>query len=245
MLNPKNRPCKVCGNNDPKKITLVEILGEACRIQCQICRLIYFDRINYPIPTYNEEYNKIFFRPTDIRKAGIMACELTLLSKKRTDNPKILEVGPGNGLTSILLKYMGIHISVIDVDDKLCSELNNKYNIPTYCMPFESLQGNNNFDLIYAGHTIEHSEDILTFFTTARSLLKEGGLFVFDTPNAEYWTNEGTAWKHFRTRQPYEHCSLLSEKTIRLIAGSMNFELINIELSEPYQSLYVILEKSC
>ncbi|GAI12094.1 unnamed protein product, partial [marine sediment metagenome] len=113
------RQCPVCHNAISESMEWVEDVEGVKRIYCKRCDTIYFDHKPPRQPVYDINYNKHFFRPGDIRKAGIMAAKLAELCQKKWKRPNILEAGAGNGLTVMLLRAMGLNAFGIDLDEKL------------------------------------------------------------------------------------------------------------------------------
>jgi 2-polyprenyl-3-methyl-5-hydroxy-6-metoxy-1,4-benzoquinol methylase len=227
------KTCPICNHNEADYLTLE-------RIQCRRCGLIYFNK-DIPSTTYDLEYNRFFNRPSDVRKAGIMAEKLANLAINNFPDPHILEVGPGNGLTTLLLQILGLDVEAVDLDCDFCKYLSAKLNITVHGGGFENftLQG---YNLIYASHIIEHYEHPLIFLAKARSILPTGGILFIDTPNTDYATD--LSWKHFHTRGAYEHCSLFSLKTMEIAAAIYNFHIVVVEQFWKYGSMQCVLRKT-
>jgi len=237
------RKCPLCGNQEPSLISLVYSYSTISRLRCGLCGLIYFDRTDYPKPSYEVDYNLHFTRPTDIKKAGVMACLLGQMAAQNSFYPRILEVGPANGLTSFLLKEQGLNVEISDISAENAFRLSSKFGLRAHSGPFESSDFASNYSLIYAGHTIEHIEAPLGFFKKAFDLLEPGGLFFFDTPDAHYSKKWGHSWKHFATRHPFEHCSIMEVRTINKVADLLGFSVKNLVTLPSFQSMQVTLEK--
>ena len=237
------RQCPLCNNLSPLTVGLVKNSRGIHRVQCAKCGLLYFDKTNYKRPEYNLEYNTFFFRSGDIRKAGIMAALIADIVKEKLGDARILEIGPGNGLTAFLLKQQKFDVEVIDDDWKACRRIIKDYGIKAWPGKFEESRFAPTFDFVYAGHVIEHSEDPRQFFLKARYSLKDGGLFFFDMPDTHYARKHGLNWKHFNTRNPYEHCCLFSMQTVEYIAKATGFEVVSrVNLTE-FESMQILLRK--
>lgn len=205
--------------------------------------LIYFDRAVPEKPTYDLKYNKHFFRPGDIRKAGIMAAKLAELTSKNWKKANVLEAGSGNGLTVFLLRAMKINAFGIDLDSHLSVYLMEKFNIPILTAKFQEFNPPTKYNLIYSSHVIEHQEKPLEFFQKAHDILDIKGIFFIDTPDIAYSQQEGPSWRHFNTRNPYEHCCLFAKKTLLAAAERTGFTLENFESYPEYQSMQAILRR--
>lgn len=217
--------------------------GTVQRIQCHLCGLIYYDREIPLKPVYDVEYNREFYRPGDMKKAGILAGTIADILKANFESPRILEVGPGNGLTAYLLKAQGFDISAIEIENSSADYISTTYDIFTFRGNFEDYPCGQNYDFIYAGHVIEHSEHPLLFFQKAWLALKQNGLFFFDTPDTHYIKTQGKDWKHCNTRNLYEHCSLFSMQTIEQVVKRIPFKIESMETLPTFQSIQVLLRK--
>ncbi|MDD5061917.1 MAG: class I SAM-dependent methyltransferase [Candidatus Omnitrophota bacterium] len=243
MIEYIQKPCPVCHNNHPESMRFIESNGEVNRILCKACDTIYFDHTPPVKPIYDLKYNMHFFRPGDIRKAGIMAAKLGELANVKFQKPNILEVGAGNGLTVLLLRAQGFNAFGLDLDQKLAQELKIKYNIPIVCAPFEDFNPPGKYHLIYSSHVIEHTMHPNRFMKKAFDLLEAGGLFCLDTPDTYYQAAASGRWHHFETRNPYEHCCLLGDTGIRILAAEAGFEVVRGDRFDAYQSIQFLLSK--
>ena len=157
--------------------------------------------------------------------------------------PKILEIGPGNGLTSLLLKYQNFLVEAMDTDHQTCKQLTQNFGYTSWSGQFEHSNFPPKYNFIYAGHVIEHSEDPMKFFRKAWSSLQTDGLFFFDTPDAGYVPKRGLGWKHFNTRDPHEHCCLFTMRTVKYLAGKTNFKVVSTETLPEFESMQILLRK--
>jgi len=237
------RQCPICNNEEKAHIVFVEKNEKVNRIKCELCGLIYFDSNTYPQPTYDLKYNRFFRRPGDIRKAGVLAALIGELLELHFIDPSFLEVGPGNGLTSFLIQQQGYRVEAIDMSWEACYNLGERLGVCAWPGRFENSELMNKYDFIYAGHVLEHSEDPKLFFSKAYEKLKPNGIFFFDTPDNHHAAKQGSKWKHFRTRNPYEHCSLMHRITIEKLAKLTSFKVENVMTLPTFESMQVLLRK--
>jgi len=243
MTEHNFKPCPVCGNDRPELMTWVEQVEDVHRILCKSCDTIYFDREGQHQPIYDIDYNKHFFRPGDIRKAGTMAAKLAELISDRFKHPNILEAGSGNGLTILLLRAMGYNAFGIDLDNRLSVYLMEKFKIPIVTAKFEEFNPPGKYHLIYSSHVIEHCKNPWTFFKKAYNLLEEEGIFYLDTPDTYYLNKRPGRWHHFETRNPFEHCCLLGEVGIKILARETKFVTLHRQRYGDFMSQQVIMIK--
>lgn len=241
MIKMLERMCPVCKNTRPEFMLWVESVSDSQRILCKACDTIYFDREPPHKPVYDKKYNLHFFRPGDIRKAGIMAAKLGELALEKWKRPNILEAGAGNGLTVFLLRAMGLNAFGVDIDPELSVYLMEKFKIPVVTAKFEEFSPPGKYHLIYSSHVIEHCARPFDFMKKAFDLLEEEGIFYLDTPDTYYHDRESKRWHHFETRDPFEHCCLLGRTGIELLANEIGFFLRHIERYGDFMSQQVIL----
>lgn len=237
------RSCPVCANKNPEFLDIITHNTDVKRVHCQMCGLVFIKENLYIRPTYNWEYCNHFKRPGDIRKAGALAGVIADILLQNFDNPQVLEIGPGNGLVSFDLKFMGFDVEIVDVDPTICCLVKDNFGIKSFVSSFEDFESPHRYDFIYAGHVVEHSENPLKFFENANKHLKQNGLFFFDTPDVHYSKRWGARWKHFKTRNPFEHCSLFSLKTIKLISKITSFKVESLISLPEFESMQALLRK--
>jgi 2-polyprenyl-3-methyl-5-hydroxy-6-metoxy-1,4-benzoquinol methylase len=243
MIEYIQRQCPVCSNTRPEFMHFIEQVGEVNRILCKSCDTIYFDRTPPAQPVYDLKYNLHFFRPGDIRKAGIMAARLGELAALRFEKPNILEAGAGNGLTVLLLRAQGFNAFGVDLDRSLAAYLKEKFNIPIVCARFEEFKAPGKYHLIYSSHLIEHIPYPAKFMQRAWDLLEDGGILFLDTPDTFYYDKSKERWHHFATRDPFEHCCLLGFVGIRFMANNLGFDILSNTRFDEFQSQQIILRK--
>lgn len=236
-------PCQICGNLDEKETSFVENNAKVCRIQCNACKTIYFDRQPPYQPKYDLKYNMHFFRPGDIRKAGIMAAEIAEIATNEYFGARVLEAGTGNGLTVFLLNQMNIYSEAVDLDPQLAQFLHERYKITVHISPFEELKTETTWTIIYSSHVIEHTEDPKTFLKKAYDLLCPGGTLLLETPDVRFRTRFMERWHHFKTRDPYEHRYLFSTEGMYLLLSNLGFEAIRIESLPAYTCLRALAKR--
>lgn len=235
--------CPICADKKPPRNELIEIVELISRVRCCWCGLIFFCGKPNNLPVYDLRYNRHFFRPSDIRKAGIMSATLAEFANKEFKDPRILEVGPGNGLTAYLLKRMNYDIEALEIEADQGNFIIHTYGIYTYLGCFEYTPIKKQFNLIYAGHVLEHSWEPLRFLESARVALLPKGIVYLAMPDNHYAKKSGRHWHHFKTRNPFEHCSLFGEQTLDIAAKKTGFVVEEVITNPDYQSFQAILRR--
>lgn len=93
----------------------------------------------------------------------------------------------------------------------------------------DTLIPDNMFDLVVATHVIEHVADPKAFARKAYDVLKPGGVFLCETPNAASWDARLFARQHWGGYHFPRHWVFYTPKTITDLANLLGFELVKIE----------------
>lgn len=169
----------------------------------------YKDQIPYLIKTYFNLVNKI--------------------KNKLPKNPKILEVGCGDGffLKALVEKKFTKNIFGVEPSAKMVLEadptLRSKIKVDFFKI---GLFPKNSFDLILCFHTLDHMFDPKEFVLGAHEMLKKNGhviVVVHDT--------EGLSVKLFGEKSAIfdvEHIYLFNKKTLRKIFSDNGFKAIEV-----------------
>lgn len=238
-----NCKCLLCGNSNTELFTEIERVQEITRYECGICGVFFFERLPDKLPVYDFHYNMFFRRPGDIQKAGIMAKILGEMARELSESPKILEIGPGNGLTTFLLHQMGIEVDCCEPDPRLCEHILEQTGVKPMVGAFENLKLKRKYDLIYAGHVIEHVPNPLFFVEKAKDSLLENGILFMDTPDTLYFRRNGVEWKHLRTRGDFEHLFLFEKQSVSELLHRAGLKLAGIRSLEEFESMQVLAQR--
>lgn len=235
--------CPVCNNHHASIMIVIARHGNYEHLLCRVCGCIFISPPPSSLPNYDTTYNMHFFRPGDIRKAGIMAAKLGEILKTKYESPTFLEVGAGNGLTVLLLKLQSIRAWGLEIDEHWASWLHDHLHIQMLTGRFEDLETPMRFDFIYSSHVIEHCLDPHAFIARAAGLLKPGGRLYIDTPNAERAILKKDLWHHFDTRHPVEHVCVLSMPSTALLAKKSGLLVEGLTRQDEFDSFAAILLK--
>jgi len=212
------RSCPVCGSNEKKEMPSFKDMYGVC--ECKVCLTQYvspcpsFESLEY---YYNEcSCNILLGELTRSRhkKNNIIFSERTkfltsLISSHFKDKQslRILEVGCSSGshlselkaLLSKEMSHMQIHYVGIDIDENAIKE-NVDRDLNLFATSVERFAHSDieKFDLIIHFELIEHLIDPFTFMKKIKSLLKDGGLHHFQTPNANGFDNKALGYNEFR-----------------------------------------------
>lgn len=235
--------CPICSSHRLGEFSTIGLVVDVPRIQCNICDFIFFEGKPENLPVYDVAYNKEFYKPGDIRKTGIFAEILAIAAKNNFCDPEILEVGPGNGLTSYLLEQMGFRVECIEELPEQATFITHNQRLVCHTGKFEYTKIDQEYDIIYAGHVIEHCWDPLHFLQSAFFHLRKNGILYLDTPDAAYAKQYGAGWHHFKTRHPFEHCSIFGIDSMIIAAEKVGFTFKQYIKTPRFQSFQAILQK--
>ena len=108
--------------------------------------------------------------------------------KNRKDKIKILDIGAGNGISTIAFALSNFSVSAIEPDSSetvgqgainLLKKEYNLFEIEVYSSFAESLPfENERFDVVYARQAMHHAHNLNQFVAEASRVLKKDGLFV-------------------------------------------------------------------
>lgn len=169
----------------------------------------YDDQLKYITDTYMNLFNKI--------------------SDQLPKNPKVLEVGCGNGFFLKALYDKGIKDvwgvePGMDMVKKSALELKSRIKVDI----FKDRQFKyNSFDLVVCFHTLDHMIDPNAFVKTAYKILKKGGMVLVVVHDCE-----GLSVTLFGEKSPIfdiEHIYLFSKTTIRKLFNKGGFNQLEAE----------------
>lgn len=212
------RPCPVCKTEKFTDFKLINQSFKHVRIFCRKCHTVFFNKLITHKPNYDYYYNTYFFRPGDMKKAQIMGRKIAMIALENWKTPSVFEIGVGNGLTLWEIAKHRIDVAGVDVDKHLCDDLHTHTGLTLYSGGIENLKHRKKYKIVYSSHVIEHFEDPYIFMEKAIRLMDHDGILYLDTPDISQNKELDPAWHHFKTRNPLEHCCVLSPKSLAILA---------------------------
>lgn len=180
---------------------------------------------------YTEQYiQSIHHNKKQFQKFAKDRVVILLKYKKKG---RLLEIGCAAGHFLDLAGKAGFEATGIDASS-VFSEEGLKKGLDIKCGRVEDFElPKSYFDVIAMFHLIEHIEKLKPFLTHLRELLKEDGVLLIITPNAEAFTDRVFGWKHPKYNIK-DHIYCFSHQTLRSLLVGQGFEVIDI-LSKEYR----------
>lgn len=129
-------------------------------------------------------FEKFFDGWTAFNTAKVQKILIETILKYTSSNDKILEIGAGSGLTSLLLYYSNRNITISDFDNKVLNKIQNfPLNISIQKLDMFNLElDNNSYDCIFHQGLLEHfgDEEIIN---SLKEQSRVSRLIIFDIPN--------------------------------------------------------------
>lgn len=149
----------------------------------------------------------------------------------RQSPPRLLDVGCSSGSLLAVAADLGFSVVGVEIASNAAQTAQHK--------GFEVFPGSlheahfpdKSFDVITLIELIEHVRDPLVLLSECRRILKQDGIIVINTPNADSWTarfmREG--WDGFSLTAMGGHISFFSPSSIRLLARASGFVVAHLE----------------
>ncbi len=206
-------------------------------LKCQKCGLIFSSPILEPSKItefYRESVCSYDKQVPYLTKAYMK--EFQRIEPFLSQNPKILEIGCGNGFFLEALKKKGIKdLFGVEASLKMVSEAPPylKKRITTDIFKQKQFP-DNNFDAVLCFHTLDHVVDPNRFIKLARGILKPGGFILFAVHNTDniFVKLFGEKWPIF----DIEHIYLFNKHTLSLLFSKhkfKNIEIFNVKNTYP------------
>ena len=197
----------------------------------EIMDVIYSECYNYPSPMlsgFAQEREKKFFQffldnVEDIcREKGLK---------------EVLEIACYDGY--VLSELSKIGYNVCGCDPSKGADIARSFGINVYQQRFEGsyfVKQNKLFDIILFRHFIEHVRDPMCFLRDVEQILSEDGIVIFETPNVEYYFENGS----FETFN-FQHIQNFSLYSIREILERASLRLVDFKITP--ENMIVVAER--
>ena len=163
-------------------------------------------------------------------------------TRKKFTGKKFLDIGPGPGISLILLEDMGFKVMAVE-QNKNCVEFINKKlkNGRIIQGFFDDVNIKEKFDLIWISHALEHMPRPDEILKKCKNLLEKDGIIFVAVPNCE---NPKILWDSINENASSFH---YSKNTITMIGKHADLKVVSIdtfrELYRFESRFHSILEK--
>lgn len=148
------------------------------------------------------------------------------------DNKKILEVGCGDGSSLLQLKGMGYDAYGVETDENI-KKVRDKLHLPIHIGTVEDADFKpGQFDYIIANQLIEHIIDLESFIASCKKLLKDDGVIIFSTPNAESIYRKLCGKKWINWHIPY-HQQVFTKKSLAFLLQKHQLQVVSVKTVTP------------
>lgn len=135
---------------------------------------------------------------------GIFKLLMKMVTKKRVKkfrhlikDKDVLEIGSGTGEFLYHCKsHKPKSVRGVEISEYASAIAKEKYDVNISCSTIENFKAEKKYDVIFMFHVIEHVKEPQIVIDKCRTLLKEGGVLIMETPNCasferkfyrEYW----------------------------------------------------------
>jgi ubiquinone/menaquinone biosynthesis C-methylase UbiE len=174
---------------------------------------------------------------------------LQLIRQYQPDAKNILDIGSGNGISSVAFALEGYNVVTIEPDPsntvgagaiRTLKTYYNLTNLKVFEAFAEELQlENESFDIVYARQCMHHAYDLDKFVTEASRVTKKNGLFItirdhviFDIKDKEWFLENHPLQKYYGGENAFtsseyknamKNAGLIIEKEIKYYDNVINF----------------------
>ena len=89
---------------------------------------------------------------------------------------------------------------------------------------------------------IEHFNDPIKILKKANILQYTSDMLFLLTPDTDHSDNYSPSWRHFNTREEYEHLSLFNEKSLEYLAEKTGYKIREIGRKTNDQDIWTWLQ---
>jgi SAM-dependent methyltransferase len=169
--------------------------------RCIACGLLFL----WPVPEvlgnyYPENYYNVPDRMEDLRPEAEAQRHKLQLVRRYVAGGRLLEIGPAYGAFVLLAKEAGYSVSVIEMDGRCCSFLEEELGVRATMSdePQVAIEGLGSYNVIALWQVVEHLRDPWSLLKVAPAHLEPGGVLVLSSPNPDALQMRifGRLWTH-------------------------------------------------
>ncbi len=247
--------CNTCGADDAEFVTegseheYTDTTDDVFTVvRCRACGLFYLNprpdvselKTIYPDSYYAYHLQKQAGTCENRRSPLYQARRFVYLSRLRkalrlcpdTVNPSVLDVGCADGRALNWYKQLpeiAVETYGVDFDEPAVARARQAGH-RVFLGRFEEAEiPGEMFDLVVATHVIEHVADPKAFARKAFQVLKPGGIFLCETPNADAADARLFRNRHWGGYHFPRHWVLYTPQSLRRLAAEVGFEVVRLD----------------
>jgi 2-polyprenyl-3-methyl-5-hydroxy-6-metoxy-1,4-benzoquinol methylase len=203
--------------------TCTQLLSSCTREQYELA----LNKWDTPCGTQPDSRSVSRFRHVARRRLG----QALKLLGPRQSPPRLLDVGCSSGSLLAVAAELGFSVVGVEIASKAAQTAQEA--------GFEVFPGSLHeahfpdkaFDVITLIELIEHVRDPLVLLSECHRILKQGGIIVINTPNADSWTARfmRERWEGFSLTAMGGHISFFSPSSIRVLARALGLVVAHME----------------
>lgn len=236
-LEVSNSGCPLCGR---KNNSIIRRFKDKSYYNCFHCSMDYMlshkkDTVyadDYFFTDYKKQYGKTYLEDFEhIQDVGNSRIRWILKKIKKGDS--LLDIGCAYGPFLKASEKNGLQAFGIDISYQAIEYIKNHLSLPAVRSPFplsKPLGFKTPFNAITMWYVIEHFKNLDDVLSQVNSLLSDGGVFAFSTPNASGISGR-KEYKKFLYNSPSDHFTLWSPVSAKKVLKEYGFKVYKINIT--------------
>ncbi|GHT48318.1 hypothetical protein FACS1894102_1080 [Spirochaetia bacterium] len=226
-------------------------------ILCPVCGMYYlhttketeviYDDPEYFFSEYKKQYGKTYLE--DFENILRMAKKRFVYIKKLTNTiynskQKLLDIGCAYGAFLYAAEAESFIPTGIDISGSAVDYVCNKLNIKALKYDFEkdNILLNETYKVVTMWYVIEHFENLKSVLLKIKTILQEGGILAFSTPNSKGISAKKSTNK-FLEQSPCDHKTILSPAKIKKLLKCFDFNVAQIVITGHHPERFPLIGK--
>ncbi len=238
-----SRHCPVCGKTHQHTADSVVFRGpDRTFRRCSECGIVYLSwcqkkesdyQADYFFEDYKKQYGRTYLEDFEfIKSQGVERAsqikEILDQAPEPVKNPRLLDVGCAFGPFLAAASQLGFTAEGTDINQEAVDYVCTTLGFPAFCAAFPKIdipeKAAKVYDAVTMWYVIEHMPDLDAVLRTVSSLLKNGGIFAFSTPDLNGVTGTYNIQKFFM-QSPTDHLSLWESRNCATVLSKYGFEI--------------------
>ena len=257
LLKGSQHDCPLCGKQGEFDIIVERTENKTVR-RCRICSMLYPSwtsggALNYNktyfFEEYKKHYGKTYLEDFDhIKKSGSIRIKHIKKLLHKSQGRTVLDVGCAYGPFLSAVKDEGFLPYGTDISSDAVEYVNTVLKIPACTASYPQINiekefNVKNLDAVTMWFVIEHFQHLDAVLRKTHTLLNDGGVFAFSTPNASGVSRRFSP-KMFFSQSPLDHYTLWEIHTCRKILKRYGFNVKKIVCTGHHSERFPIIKKT-